>query len=196
MTDDVTPTAEPPFDAVPGPPADPVETEEAPKRPRRRSRRPTVWLAALVIVVLVVGQSIAFVTLFGEKLDRLSTANEKSDPAFDDSFHGSAGAGHDPADVGHAVDPHPPIARRMTGSGTGGLSRLPVHARHTLDFGRDALADGDLQSARVVAASFLLALDGRSESERERESEALALLGQVLSEEYGSTASGAKGGGR
>ncbi len=173
MSDDVSPAAQPPFDAVPTPPEEPEPAPEA--APKRRRRRPAVWLAAALVGLLVVGQSVAFVVLFGAKLDRLSTPDEKAPNSARTTTTAPAPAV--PAD-GHAKKPAARSGRNPA------AARLPVHARHALDFGRESLRDGDLQSARVIAASFLLSLDGRADADRDRESEALALLGQVLAREY------------
>jgi len=158
MTDDVQP-AQPPFDDVPTP----EESGDGGQSPpaSRFGSRPTVWLALIVLVALGVGQSVGFMLLFGEKLGGLSDqTDEKSD----------------------STD-HVAVVPEQGRTPTGPRTKIDP-TRDTLDVGRDALRSGDIQTGRVVAASFLLSLDGRSEADRDRESEALALLGQVLATEY------------
>ena len=167
MSDDVR--AQPPFDDVPTP-GDSAGGSEV--RSSRFGARPTVWLALLVLVALGVGQSVGFALLFGERLGGLSHENENS----------SAAPARTPAQTPAPATTAPADEPEFHGGGPLRTNFDP--SRHALDVGREALKSGDLQTARVIAASFLLGLDGRSEGDRERESEALALLGHGLATEY------------
>ena len=69
----------------------------------------------------------------------------------------------------------------------------PSHL-HVLEVARRAYEQGDLETARWIAASFLLRIDGLPPEERERESEALTLLADVLRADYTASLQAAGGG--
>lgn len=76
------------------------------------------------------------------------------------------------------------------------VESAPATHLHVLDVARRAYEQGDLETARWIAASFLLRIDGLPPDERERESEALTLLADVLRADYTDSLDNADDGGK